>query len=102
MERYDGDFKKYLADRKGKHFSESEILRFLANLFLAVYHINTRGIFHRDLKPANFLMKKEANGKMYFHLSDFGISKDIRDMQRIATSDNNIKGTDDYLAPEVL
>jgi serine/threonine protein kinase len=100
LERYnDGDFSKYLNDRQGELLSEKEILRFLANIFLAVFHINSRDIFHRDLKPANFL-KKEVNGKIYLHLSDFGISKNIRDKERQQSSTNNVKGTLEYLSPE--
>lgn len=102
MERYpEGDFKKYLKERNGAQFSESEILRFLANIILAVFHLNSRDIFHRDLKPANFLVKKEENGKIYLHLSDFGVAKNIKDMERVASSANSKKGTDEYLAPEV-
>ena len=68
---------------------------------MAVFHINSRDIFHRDLKPANFLVKKEENGKIYLHLSDFGIAKNIKDTERMASSVNSKKGTDEYLAPEV-
>ena len=46
-------------------------------------------------------MKKEENGKIYLHLSDFGIAKNIKDKDRMASSANNKKGTDEYLAPEV-
>jgi serine/threonine protein kinase len=100
LERYnDGDFSKYLNDRQGELLSEKEILRFLANISLAVFHINSRDIFHRDLKPANFL-KKDVNGKIYLHLSDFGLSKNIRDVERDKSSTNNVKGTLEYLSPE--
>jgi serine/threonine protein kinase len=74
----DKDFKNYLESRKKrKLFSESEVLHFLSNILLAVFHINSRDVFHRDLKPANFLIKREANGKDYLHLSDFGTAKNI-------------------------
>ena len=46
-------------------------------------------------------MKKEENGKMYLHLSDFGIAKNIKDTERLPSSANSKKGTDEYLAPEV-
>ena len=52
----EGDFSKYLNERKGKLFSENEILRFLANIIIVVYHINSKEIYHRDLKPENFLV----------------------------------------------
>ena len=96
-----GDFSEYIYQRKGKPFSESEILNFLANIFLPVFHINSRNIFHRDLKPANFLMKWEANGKTYLHLSDFGVAKKISDHERISSALSNVKGTLEYLSPEI-
>jgi serine/threonine protein kinase len=34
------------------------------------------------------------------HLSDFGISKNIKDTERVASSLKNVKGTPKYLAPE--
>jgi NIMA (never in mitosis gene a)-related kinase len=46
-------------------------------------------------------MKKEENGKIYLHLSDFGIAKNIKDTERLQSSANSKKGTDEYLAPEV-
>jgi serine/threonine protein kinase len=96
-----GDLKKYITKREGKPFSESEILHFLSNILLTVFHLNSRDIFHRDLKPANFLLKREANGKTYLHLSDFGLAKNISDKERISSSISNVKGTSDYLAPEI-
>ena len=46
-------------------------------------------------------MKKEANGNIYLHLSDFGIAKNIKDTERHSSSINSVKGTYEYLAPEV-
>jgi serine/threonine protein kinase len=77
----EGDFNKYLKERKGKLFSEQEILSFLANIFLAVLHMNSINLFHRYIKPGNFMMKREANGKTYLHLSNFGIANNIADKE---------------------
>jgi serine/threonine protein kinase len=46
-------------------------------------------------------MKKEANGKTYLHLSDFGVSKNISDKDRISSALYNVKGTNEYLSPEI-
>ena len=97
----DRDFKKYLGDRQGENFSEPEILRFLANIILAVFHINSRDIFHRDLKPDNLLIKKRnEDGKIHLYLSDFGFAKNIKDMDATQSTASNIKGTPLYLSPE--
>ena len=42
---------------------------------MAVHFLNLGDIYHRDLKPANILVKKDYNGKIYSHLSDFGLAK---------------------------
>lgn len=67
---------------------------------MAVFHLNSRDIFHRDLKPANFLIKRESNGKIYLHLTDFGIAKNMQDLERMQSNKSNKKGTNEYLAPE--
>jgi serine/threonine protein kinase len=55
------------------------------------------------LKPENFLMKREKNGNVYLHLSDFGIAKSTKpDFDRATSTVGNIKGTVEYLAPEIL
>ena len=46
-------------------------------------------------------MKREGNGKIYLHLSDFGVAKNISDKERMSSSTNNVKGTNEYLAPEI-
>ena len=46
-------------------------------------------------------MKREANGKLYLHLTDFGAAKNISDNQRIQSNLSNKKGTNKYLAPEI-
>jgi len=99
----DGDFSKYLRQRDGKLFSENEILRFLANIIIVVYHINSKEIYHRDLKPENFLVKKDSNGRIYLHLNDFGIARSsIAETKRINTTTGNNQGSLYYIAPEIL
>jgi serine/threonine protein kinase len=81
---HEGDFSSYLKERGGeerelnllislpissaismklklgrKIFSQNEILRFLANIIIIVFDINSRNIYHRDLNPANFLIKRD-------------------------------------------
>ena len=46
-------------------------------------------------------MKRESNGKLYLHISDFGIAKNISDKQRLSSALSNVKGTNEYLAPEI-
>ena len=54
-----------------------------------------KGIIHRDLKPENVLLEKDRTVK----LVDFGIARS--DMTRF-TSEEQITGTANYLAPETI
>jgi mitogen-activated protein kinase kinase kinase len=69
---------------------------------MVVYHLNSRSIYHRDLKPENFLLKSGSNGRIYLHLSDFGLAKTTVPSDSRRTSFIGIKGTLEYLAPEIL
>ena len=83
-------------------FSEKEILRFLANIILVAFHMNSRDMYHRDLKPDNFLIKTDKNGLIYLHLSDFGtVKSSIIDEKRIKTAVGTGVGTIEYMAPEI-
>ena len=98
-----GDFNEFLKDRGKKQFEEHDILSFLANIIKIIHHLNSSGIYHRDLKPENFLIRTEENGRIYLHLSDFGLAKkDKPDDDRLSSSIGAIKGTVEYLAPEIL
>jgi serine/threonine protein kinase len=44
---------------------------------MIVNHLNSRDIYHRDLKPENFMIRTEKNGRIYLHLSDFGLAKNL-------------------------
>ena len=35
------------------------------------------------------------------HLSDFGVAKNISDKERISSALSNVKGTNEYLSPEI-
>jgi serine/threonine protein kinase len=70
---------------------------------LVVHYLNVGNVYHRDLKPANILIKKESKGKIYLHLSDFGLAKNTRpDYTRNTTGLGDNKGTPEYMAPEIL
>ena len=105
QELFDSDFQKYLdkRDDEKNYFSENEILRFLANIIMVVFDINSRNIYHRDLKPANFLIKRDKKGQIYLYLNDFGTAKSsIIDINRIKTTTGNSPGTIEYMAPEII
>ena len=70
---------------------------------MIVHRLNSCDIYHRDLKPENFLIKTDKQGRIYIHLNDFGLAKNTKpDYLRLTSSIGRIKGTVEYVAPEIL
>eukprot|EP00042_Codosiga_hollandica_P050089 m.591437 g.591437 ORF g.591437 m.591437 type:complete len:1419 (+) comp58016_c0_seq1:169-4425(+) len=85
---------------------EKTARRYVAETILAIEYIHEYGIIHRDLKPDNLVIGRDGHIK----LTDFGLSK-IGLMNRTtmielqtthSTSDKQVLGTPDYIAPEVI
>jgi DNA-binding beta-propeller fold protein YncE/tRNA A-37 threonylcarbamoyl transferase component Bud32 len=64
---------------------------------------HARGLVHRDVKPANMLLDEDAGGERRDHvyLSDFGLTKHSLSDTGI-TSQGQVLGTLDYIAPEQI
>ena len=81
-------------------FPESLICRYISCIILAIFHLNKNGIYHRDVKPDNMLFKI-LDEKEYLHINDFGIAKDIHDINRRPTRTfDDVRGTVEYMSPE--
>ena len=76
------------------------------NLFrqvcLAVNHAHQKGIIHRDIKPSNILVSTQDDQAIP-KIIDFGVAKALSmplTEQTLATEDNQLLGTPEYMSPE--
>ena len=87
-----GDLRYYMSQRI--IFNESQIKFIISNLILSLKYIHSNNILHRDIKPENLIF----DDKGYLHLTDFGISRIIRNGKPILEN----SGTPGYISPEIL
>ena len=90
--------------KKKKRFSEMSAAYIMYQIFRALIYCHyTHHLVHRDIKPENIVVYKKNNiGEDLYDvkLIDFGISKIFNKME--SNNDNKIKGSLNYIAPEVL
>lgn len=87
-----GNLFNYLAKSKRHYFSEEQARFYSAEVVLALEHLHDQmKIIYRDLKPENILLTKDGHIK----LADFGLAKQAETMQ------GEVKGTPDFIAPEI-
>jgi len=68
----------------------------------AMVYAHAKGIVHRDIKPSNILLEAR-DGTLRVRLADFGLAKNYLQAGKSGmTSDHEIAGTLNYLAPELL
>ena len=88
---------EYFAGRRTTEYFDGEnwnaLYDVIAQIASALHHIHRAGIIHLDVKPSNVLVDIRGRAK----LMDFGLAVESR---RIL--DRHIRGTLQYMAPEVL
>ncbi len=80
-----------------QRFQSEQIVGIYAGLQEALMYASTLGITHRDLKPSNIIIDSSWAPK----LIDFGIAT-LEETSSHETSTTVIKGTYDYMAPELF
>ena len=90
--------------KKKKRFSEMSASYIMYQIFRALIYCHyTHHLVHRDIKPENIVVYKKNNiGEDLYDvkLIDFGISKIFNKVED--NNDHKIKGSLNYIAPEVL
>lgn len=71
---------------------------YLAEIILGIEDLHDNGVIHRDIKPANVLIDEEGHLK----LTDFGLSEFTTKIGTEKNDGNYIKGSANYIAPEVI
>lgn len=91
-----GDFYLLLRERqkKKKLLAETQIIKWFAQLTMAVEYLHKNRVLHRDLKLANIFLDKSDNVK----IGDFGISKTLKSCDQFTQS---TVGTPYYISPEI-
>ncbi|MEH2072146.1 MAG: serine/threonine-protein kinase [Nostoc sp.] len=69
--------------RQGRNFTEEEVIQWLKNLLPVLEYVHQHNIIHRDISPDNIMLPE---GKNLPVLIDFGVGKQIADINEIRTS----------------
>jgi tetratricopeptide (TPR) repeat protein/predicted Ser/Thr protein kinase len=72
-----------------------EVVALVRDAARAVHVAHEHGIIHRDLKPQNLLV---ASGRVF--VTDFGLAKDLRDLDGQTSTSGHVLGTPETMAPE--
>jgi serine/threonine protein kinase len=76
--------------------NEKLVASYVVKILEGLHYLHQSDVVHCDLKAANILTTKNGNVK----LSDFGVSLNLRAMERQAQ--NDVAGTPNWMAPEVI
>ncbi|MCC5662421.1 serine/threonine protein kinase [Nostoc sp. CHAB 5784] len=73
--------------RQGRNFSQEEVIEWLKNLLPVLEYVHQHNIIHRDISPDNIML---PDGKDLPVLIDFGVGKQIADMNEGRSSNSQV------------
>ena len=85
---------QYISDKK---LTEPEVIRIGIDICTALEFCHEQKIIHRDIKPANIFVNDSLGSRVFYKLGDFGIARNLEGR----TMGMSIRGTPNYMAPEV-
>ncbi|GLP73562.1 serine/threonine protein kinase [Mycobacterium antarcticum] len=103
MDYVDGlDAARLVAERYPAGMPAEDVARIVTAVASALDSAHKRGLLHRDVKPANIMLTHlDDDGEQRILLTDFGIARDLNDVEDVTASTTAI-GTVAYCAPEQL
>jgi len=78
----------------------ADVCRYLMVLARGLDEAHTRGLIHRDLKPGNIFFAVDKAGEVTPKILDFGISKEMSDLDIVSTHAGAVLGSPAYMSPE--
>lgn len=94
-----GDLGKIISSTRKNNGSvpEAQVLKWMAQIALALEFVHSNSFIHRDLKPCNVLL---CEGGQYVKLGDFGLALEVK--AGGGGAGNTEAGTPLYTAPEII
>ena len=96
-----GNLEDYLNKYKST-INEAKAIEFLRQICEGYKYLYDCHIMHRDMKTTNIVVHEQEDHSIILKITDFGESKKMGGTQMTEEKTASLKGTPNYMAPEVL